>query len=357
MEKKQTKEFAKIIIISFIILITTISIVFTSLISKNIKNFLYKQGVKVGVDDMVVHFIQVGQGDAIAIRLPNEQVILIDAGPKESQNNLVEYIKNKVLKNNNDLTIDYLILTHSDIDHSGGMCALFSEFDIKNFFRPNIASSSENKSDFAMESQSIEYNEVIISSTNESGLNTNVINKRYEFNLGQVLVQIFPPVGIYYETNDMSPLIKVTYLDRSFLFVGDIQERSEKDMFDRYLEYLDADVLKVAHHGSNTSSSVEFVSAVSPKYAVICVGKNDYGHPHFSTIRNLEQAGAKVLTTELDSVEFVCGRDGLVVLENKTHSFEFIEWWIIAIIIDGILLIILTKSIIVVIKKHKEKFN
>jgi len=356
MEKKQTKEYAKIIILSIVILITTISICFSESISNNIKNSLYRLNFKVSKDDMVVHFIDVGQGDSIAIRLPNEKVILIDSGPKESQNYLVKYIKDKVLKNNNTLTIDYVILTHPDIDHSGGMCAIFEEFDIKNFFRPNIASYAESQNGFAMKVDMEEYNEVIISSTKEKEMVTSIINKKYEINLGAVIVQIFPPVETYYNTNDMSPLVKVSYLDKSFLFTGDIQEDSEYDMLKTYKDYLDVDVLKVAHHGSDTSSSEEFISAVTPQYAIICVGKNNYGHPHFTTIATLENAGAEVFTTEKQSIEFVCGKEKFGILKNKTYSSEFIEWWKIALIIDFILVINLVKLIIFVIKKNKKEF-
>ena len=217
MEKKQKKEYAKIIIFSILILLFAISIVFTSPISSGIKNALYKAKIKVSSDDLVVHFIDVGQGDAIAIQMPNDKIMMIDSGTKDSQNYLVAYIRDEVLKSKQSLVIDYLILTHSDLDHSGGICALFANFEIKNFYRPNIASESENIGDFALKSSSNEYNEAIKSSCAEQGLTTNVINKEFEFSIGEVLVKIFPPVKAYSTTNDMSSVTKISYLGKSFL--------------------------------------------------------------------------------------------------------------------------------------------
>ncbi|MBQ7880589.1 MAG: MBL fold metallo-hydrolase [Clostridia bacterium] len=358
MEKKQKKEYAKIIVLSILILLFAISICFTSLISANIKKILYKADFKVSNDDLVVHYIRVGQGDAIALQLPNNKTMMIDSGPKDSQNVLITYIKDEVLKSTNDLAIDYLILTHPDTDHSGGMSAIFAEFEVKNFFRPNIASDSEDIGEFAMKSTLVEYDEVINKSKEEKDLQANIINIEYEFYIDNILVQIFPPLKVYDTTNEMSPIIKITYLGKSFLFTGDIQGESEDDLLNYYKEKLDADVLKVAHHGSNTSTSVEFATMVSPEYAIICVGSNSYGHPHFTTITTLQNVGAQVLTTEGSTIRFVCGKEMFVVLEeNKTHSFVFVDWWIVGLVIEIVLVIWLIKAIIKVVKLHKDELK
>ena len=358
MEKKQKKEYAKIIILSILILLFGISITFSSQISSVIKKVLYKTDIKASADDLVVHFISVGQGDAIALRFPNEKVMLIDSGPKVSQNMLVEYVKDNVLKSNNKLVIDYLLLTHSDIDHSGGVCAIFAEFEVENFYRPNIASKSEKAGDFAMQSTLDEYDEVIKSANKEKDLQINVINQQLEFYIGDVYVQVFPPVKVYSSTNEMSPIIKVSYLDKSFLFTGDIQGDSESDMIEQYGEELNADVLKVAHHGSSSSTSDEFVSKVTPRYAVICVGENTYGHPHLTTITTLESFDAEILTTKENDVVFVCGKEVFGILDTyKTHSHEFVDWWVIVLIVEILLAFNLTKSIVLVIKINKEDYT
>lgn len=357
MEKKQKKEYAKIIVLGVLILVFAFSAIFNSQISSVIKGLLYKFNISINDKDLSVHYIKVGQGDAIAIRFPNSEIMLIDAGPKDSQNSLVKYLKNEVLKSDKDLAIDYLILTHSDIDHSGGVCAVFKEFEVKNFYRPNIASASENKNDYAMKVDGMEYDEAIKTSIKEKDLSTKIINQEYCFSVGKSKIEIFPPVKAYNTTNKMSPIIKISSFDKSFLFAGDIQEESESDMVKFYKSKLDADVLKVAHHGSNNSTSQEFINAVSPDYAVICVGVNTYGHPHFTTISNLENANIKVYSTFNDNVRFICNKKGIKVLSSKTtQSYEFVEWWVVATGIDVVLLINLTVVTIIFIKnKRKEE--
>ena len=357
MEKKQKKEYIQIIILSVLIFAFGISIIFTSAISKGIKSVLFKADIRTN-NDLVVHFIDIGQGDAIAIKFANEQIMLIDSGPKISQNYLIEYIQDNVICSDNDLTIDYVLLTHPDIDHSGGMSAVFAEFDVLNFFRPNIASESESVSDFASKSNLDEYNELIVSSKQEKGLKTNIINQNYEFNIGDALVQIFAPLKVYDTSNEMSPVVKISYLDKSFLFTGDLEKDAEQDMINKYGDILNADVLKVAHHGSANSTSVEFVQAVTPTYAIICVGGNSYGHPSFATIENLENAGAKVLTTEENSIRLVCAKDMFGVLnQDVTHSYEFVDWWIIALVFEVVFIAILIKVIIKVVKNKKNDTN
>ena len=356
MEKKQKKKYIQIIILGVVVLLMIISTIFTSSISSNIKDWLYKADVKASQDDLVVHFIDVGQGDAIALRFPDDKVMLIDSGTKLSQNLYIEYIKNDVLSSNNDLVIDYLLLTHPDIDHSGGVSAVFVEFEVKHFFRPNIASEDESDINFAMQSTLDEYNEAIKLSKQEKDLQIDIINQKYEFYISGALVQIFPPIREYATTNEMSPIVKVSYLGKSFLFTGDIQEYSEELMIEKYGNILDADVLKVAHHGSETSTPNEFVDVVTPKYAVICVGDNSYGHPHLNVVARLEDAGAKVLTTNGQNVRFVCGHEMFGVLdEDIVHSHEFIDWWFIALIIVVILAIVLVKIILQLIKMRRQK--
>ena len=353
MEKKQKKEYIQIIILSVLIVLLVISMIFTSSISNGIKHLLFKADVRVE-DGLVVHFIDVGQGDAIAIKFPNEEVMLIDSGPKIAQNYFIEYIKSDVLASDKNLTIDYIILTHPDIDHSGGMCAVFGEFDVERFFRPNIASESENSRDFATTSTLNEYDELINSAKQEEGLQVSIINQNYEFYIGDAFIQIFAPLKAYDTNNEMSAIIKVSYMGKSFLFTGDISGEGEDDMVKTYGNQLNADVLKVAHHGSNTSTSVEFIETVTPTYAIICVGKNSYGHPHFDTIANLHNRGVEILTIKEESVRIVCGQDILGVLDKDiTHSYEFVDWWIVALVIDLILVVILFKIILKLIKTSK----
>ena len=204
-----------------------------------------------------------------------------------------------------------------------------------------------------MQSSLIEYDEFTSKINTQPDLKIDIINQNYEFFIGKALVQIFAPLKVYDNTNDMSPIIKVTYNNKSFLFAGDIQSESEEDMIVEYGSKLDADVLKVAHHGSSTSTSDEFVQLVNPKYAVICVGYNTYGHPSFDVVANLQDLGAEVLTTQSESVRIVCGIEKFGVLHNKIHSYEFIDWWIIALAINITLVVFLVKNIFILVKLNK----
>lgn len=354
MEKKQKKEYIQIITLSLLIAIFSISTIFNTKISITIKNLLDKGGVYASQESMIVHFIDAGQGDAIAIKFPNDEIMLIDSGPKYNQNYIVNYIKSKVISSNDNLNIDYVLLTHPELDHLGGMSAIFSEFNVKNFYRPNIASESEDENDFASISTLDEYNSVIQLAGEEKDIQIQTINKSYKFYVDKVKVEIFSPLYKYSTYNSMSPIVKISYLGKSFLFTGDIMYDAEYDMIEHYGDLLDADVLKVAHHGSYTSTTEAFVKEVTPDYSVICVGDNSYGHPHIQTIVTLQNNNSKVLTTQNGAIVFACEKGSIKLLGNDdVWSSEFVEWWVIAVVINILLLIILVKIVIKVVRSKK----
>ena len=234
------------------------------------------------------------------------------------------------------------MLTHPDTDHSGGMCAIFKKFDVKNFYRPNIASKSEEINNFVAMSDINEYDEVINIAQEDDELKTYIIDKNYNLNIGNVRVEIFAPLRVYSTTNSMSPVIKISYLDQSFLFVGDIQLDAEKDMIKTYSTQLDADVLKVAHHGSDTSSSDQFISAVSPKYGVISADNpNSYGHPSYNTIVTLQKYNVEIIKTSDNVVRFSLGDQGLELLNDDIIiSNIFVQWVVMVILLISILIVI-----------------
>ena len=302
----------------------------------------------------MVHFVDVGQGDSSVITFPNGQTMMIDAGPKSGQNMLLEYIRDNVKIVNNNQVIDYLVLTHPDSDHSGGMCAIFQNFDVKQFYRPNIASKSEDDVQFVATSTVNEYDEVINASKNEKGLATIIINQNHTLNIGDVKVEILSPLRIYSTPNSMSPVIKISYLGKSFLFAGDIQKDAENDMLKNYSTLLDSDVLKVAHHGSNTSSSDQFIAQVSPKYAVISAGSpNAHGHPSYETVVTLQKYNVQIIKTYDTIVRFSLGDQGVELLDaDIVITNVFIDWKIIAIILASILLAIQVILLIKLIRYH-----
>lgn len=279
------------------------------------------------VSDLEVVFIDVGQGDSILIKTPSEQTILIDAGAEEDYSgvNLVKYLKSCGVK-----TIDYAIITHPDADHTGGFISVFDKFKVKFVFRPYVR--SDNKLTDRLKSrfnpQTITYCDTdtyanLLLSINSERSNWVYIDKDtdliFDYADGKTLKLDFltPTAELselsYTDLNNYSPLIKITYAGKSFMLTGDASKTVEEEALSFYPSYvLACDVLKVAHHGSDTSTSYSFVKAVSPSYAVISCGEgNIYKHPKSSVLTTLLASNAKLFRTDLQgSITFTVNSSG-----------------------------------------------
>ncbi len=239
-----------------------------------------KQG-KVEVCQLKVHFIDVEQGDAILAQLPNGQTMLVDAGKNEDGSTVVAYLQQLGIKQ-----VDYLVGTHPHSDHIGGLPAVIKAFDIGKVYMPRVTHNTET------------FQQVLLA-IKQKGLKitparagTAVLDQD---NLNIVFVA---PGGTDYENlNDWSAVMRISYSGTAFLLTGDAQAKSEQEMLQSGAD-LQADVLKVGHHGSNSSTSQAFLKTVNPKYAVISAGAgNDYGHPHAETLTRLK--GIEVYRTDL----------------------------------------------------------
>ncbi|MBE6679832.1 MAG: MBL fold metallo-hydrolase [Ruminococcaceae bacterium] len=231
-------------------------------------------------DSIHVHFIDVGQGDCALIQSSHGN-ILIDAGTFDSRFDIVDYVDSLDVT-----TFEYAIFTHPHEDHIGAAKTLLKEYDVKNIIMPDAVHTTPTFQ-YTIESIEKENCEVYEAVAGDS------------YSVGDIRIDIFAP-GSYYDTNDlnnMSVVCKVTYGEVSFLFTGDAEEESEDSM--RYYGYdLDCDILKVAHHGSSTSSTPEFINAVSPEVAIVSAGlDNDYGHPHRETRQLFSTLGIKTYIT------------------------------------------------------------
>ncbi len=352
MEKKEKRELIKIIIIATILALLGISIIFTNPISRKIEHLsakLFNTKINAG---MIVHFIDVGQGDAIALQLPTSEIILIDCGPKDSQNAYIKYLKDNVFADRQDKVVDYLIFTHSDVDHTGGGCAVLGEFEVKNIYRPNIASINEEVSQFNAQATTDEYAELISSINSELNAEINIISDGMKFKVGDVNVEFYGPINKYQSTNQLSPFIKVSYLDNVLLFTGDAYGQAEYDILAKYSTDLNADIIKVSHHGAKNSLTQELLQAVTPEYAVITVGENSYGHPDASTLVLLDNLGVKTYRTDKDgSVKFVASKTGIDICEYNVISQQKIYWWAIA----GVVFACLSVQLAVIIYKRINK--
>lgn len=226
--------------------------------------------------NLKVHFIDVGQGASQLIIGSTGKTILIDAGNNSEEKTIVDYLKKQKIKK-----IDILIGTHPDADHVGGLDAVISNFDIGKIFMPKVVSTTNT------------YKDVLTAIKNK---NLKVTTAKAGLTLDwekDAIVKMIAPVGTYEDSNDMSAVIKLTYGSTSFLFMGDAEVKSENDII-KSKENIKSDVLLVGHHGSNSSTSQKFLNAVNPKYAVIQVGKNSYGHPTSDVLKRLTDKKIKI---------------------------------------------------------------
>ena len=245
-------------------------------------------------DTLRVNYIDVGQGDSIFIQLPNNETMLIDAGEAYEADNVIDFLNNLGIKK-----IDYVVGTHPHTDHIGGLEEVINTFDVGAIYMPKVSSNSKTFEDLLTTIS----NKGLKGKTAKSGVVVlDEDNLKLEF--------IAPNSDNYSNLNNYSAVLKLTYLDNTFLFMGDAETLSE----DEITCEIKADVIKVGHHGSDSSSGIEFVKKVSPEYAIIMVGEgNSYNHPYQSIIDRYESVGAKVLRTDLDG-NIVCDSDGVDVI-------------------------------------------
>ena len=235
-------------------------------------------------DEMRVHYINVGQGDSILIQVNNIN-ILIDAGPKDSKTQLMNYLSSLKIEK-----LDYVVATHPHEDHIGNMADVINNFQVVNFYAPKVESTTKTF-------------EKMISALKYNNLKINVIKAGVDsIDLGDnTKVTVFSPNKDKYENlNNYSPIIKVEYKKNSFLFTGDAEKEVEKEVLSAGYN-ISADVLKFGHHGSSSSTSEEFFKKVNPSIGVICAGTdNSYGHPHKETLKLIKKNNLTVYRTDLD---------------------------------------------------------
>jgi len=232
--------------------------------------------------ELAVHFIDVGQGDSTLI-LCDGEAMLIDAGNNDKGTTVQLYLTKQ-----NVSSLKYVIGTHPDADHIGGLDVILYKFDCETVIMPDKPDDSDI---------SATYRDVLDTMEQQDYKNTlPVVGDTYS--LGSASFTILGPSEEYGDTNNCSVAILLKHGENSFLFTGDAESKEEKDIVESGLD-VDADVYKVGHHGSNSSSSPALLNAVTPKYAVISCGEgNSYGHPHAETLNHLRSMGVQVFRTD-----------------------------------------------------------
>lgn len=256
---------------------------------------------KVSVSQLKVHYIDVGQGDSILIQTPNGKNMLIDAGTNESTSKVTAYLSRLGITQ-----LDIIAGTHPHEDHIGGMDAVINMFRVGKVYMPKVTATTQT------------YEDVITALKNKGlSITTPASGTTVDLDPAVKLEILAPNNSTYDDLNNYSIVFKLTYGNKSFLFTGDAQALSESEMLSKGYN-LSADVLKVGHHGSNTSTSDAFLNAVNPKYAVISVGKdNVYGHPAQNTLQKLGAKGITTYRTDLNGT-IVATSDG----QNISFSCE-----------------------------------
>ena len=252
---------------------------------------------------MRVHFIDVGQADSTFIELGNGQTMLIDAGL--GGDDVVKYIRDLQYSD-----IDFVVATHPHDDHIGGMATVLENFKIGKMYMPrqeHTISAFTNMLD-VIENKDIELHEA------KAGVNITTS--------GIIKIDILAPFSESYSNlNNCSAVVKLTYGETVMLFTGDAEQVIETQLLD---SDIDADVLKVGHHGAGSSSVQSFIKAVSPDVAVISCGEdNKYGHPHTDTLAILNEVGADIYRTdEQGTIQVTADQHKKITVDKKASTVK-----------------------------------
>ena len=279
-KKNIKRNFFKILIILLAFLIINNQDKIKNLFNQN-NNQNQNDYINTNNDLLKVHYLDVGQGDSIFIELPNNETMLIDAAESYQSENIINYLKKL-----NYQKIDYVIGTHPHTDHIGGLKDIINTFEIGKIYMPKVVSTTKTYESLLMAIK----NKNLKINTAKAG--TSIIDTdTLKINI------LAPNNSTYTELNNYSVVTKITYGTTKFLFMGDAEKLSENEI----KENVTADVIKIGHHGSNTSSSIDFIKKVNAKYGIISVGLNNkYNLPKEETITNWENSGTKIYLTSIN---------------------------------------------------------
>lgn len=251
-----------------------------------------------------IHIIDVGQGDSILIQTPNKKNILVDGGDEDAQHIVKNYLKRKKVK-----SLDIIIATHPDTDHIGSLDYIVENFSVKSIYMPEQSVDSESYIN-------------LVNSCNSKKLTPEYLYKGDNINIEKNIdINVLSPSYIQGDNNLNSIVFTLDFNQNSFLFTGDAEEENESDIINSFdLDYVD--FLKVGHHGSNSSTTDEFLEETSPDVAAISCGyKNSYGHPHKQTLENLSKHS--VLTYRTDQIgDIVFFSDGQTIFTKKNYKHQ-----------------------------------
>ena len=246
-----------------------------------------------------IHYLDVGQGDSTLI-LCDGHAMLIDAGDNDRGTAVQSYLEGQGVT-----TLDYVIGTHPDADHMGGLDVVLYKFDCQMVMMPDFEKDTRTYDDVVQTMKQKRYKNTLPE-----------VGTVYE--LGSAVFTIVAPNGEYGDNaNDYSVGILLQHGKNRFLFTGDAEEASEADMLENGID-LEADVFKASHHGSRTANTEEFLQTVDPDYVVISCGQdNSYGHPHAEVMNRLRAMEISVFRTD-EQGTIVAYSDGTEITFNMS---------------------------------------
>ncbi|NLA76226.1 MAG: MBL fold metallo-hydrolase [Clostridiales bacterium] len=240
------------------------------------------------------HYIDVGQGDCELIKCGGF-AMLIDSGESGNAETILSYLEKQGVT-----ALDYIVITHPHSDHMGSMSEIIKRLPPKCIIMPQL--SGENI-------PTTKVYENLLLSIRDSGAQVIAAKAGESYTLGDSEFTVLSPSRQYDDLNNMSVVLHFVYGSSSFLFTGDAETEAEKDILKSGFD-MTSDVLKVGHHGSDTSSSEKFIKSVKPLYAVIsCGAGNSYNHPHAKIVNRISSLGIEILRTDVSGT-IVIGSDG-----------------------------------------------
>lgn len=247
-----------------------------------------------------LHFLSTGNSDCIIIQ--SKKTVVIDAGQNDDETYVVSYLKSMGVK-----TVEYLVSTHPDADHSGGLDAIVNNFNIDQCFVCNGDASTQTYQSF-------------ITALSNKHLTPSVPLEGTKFDIGNgAYVQFYNCKATGSESNALSLITKLTYGKKKAVFMGDAPVSVEN----QYKNVIgDVDILKVSHHGSHTATGSVFLSVIKPEYSVLCTGKNSYGHPDATVVSRLKKYGKVYRTDQSGNIIFTLKNNKISVNKKAVSSIK-----------------------------------
>ncbi|MFC7372954.1 ComEC/Rec2 family competence protein [Fictibacillus iocasae] len=263
-------------------------------------SFSPKEASAAWFEPLSIHFIDVGQADSILVRAPNGENMLIDGGDESDADTVINYLKKEGITH-----LDIVVATHPHHDHIGSLDDVIKAFPVSTVYMPNLPYDTK-------------YYHDLFRNISEKQIPVERAKSGVTFRMGfAVKVEMLAPRAAYYKyINDYSAVIKITHGRNDFLLMADAGVEEERELLLKKKDKIQADVIKIGHHGANSGSTMAFLKKVKPHTAVISVGKNNpYHFPSKEVLFRLEKQNATVYRTdELGSI--------IAISNGKKISFK-----------------------------------